>query len=56
MHQLELQAVGIGEEDGVVVGAVLGIFGGRVEDGQALLDEPGVEAIDVGTRAARSAR
>src|SRR5207247_5388428 len=32
VHQLQLDAVGVGEEDGVVAGHVLGVLARRVED------------------------
>ena len=39
---------GIGEEDGVVAGAVLVVLGGRVEDADAQGDELAVGAVDGG--------
>src|SRR5438094_10003983 len=35
VHQLQLDAVGVGEEDGVVAGHVLGVLARRVEDPSA---------------------
>ena len=35
VHVFELQAVRIGEEDSVIGGAILRIFGGRIEDRRA---------------------
>jgi hypothetical protein len=44
-------AVGVGEEDGVIAGAVVPILGGRVEDRDALAHDELEEAVDVGAAA-----
>src|SRR5262245_19523599 len=45
-HPLELEAVGVGEEDGAVAGRVLRIVGRRVEDRDAERDELRVHRVD----------
>lgn len=47
MHELELQPIGIGEEQRVVAFAILRVVGWRIENGGADRDEQLVQAIDV---------
>ena len=47
MNELELQAVGIGEEQGVVARAVGRILGRWIENRDAVFAQQGMKAIDV---------
>jgi hypothetical protein len=53
-HQLQLEVVGIGEDDGVIVGRVL--HRGRIEDRRVDLLEQPVKAVDLSAAVAGNAR
>jgi hypothetical protein len=47
VNELELEPIGIGEEQDVVAVAILRIVSGRIENRRADLDKPNVELIDI---------
>jgi hypothetical protein len=49
VNRFQLQTVGIGEENGVVAGSILGILRGRVENGGSFLEEKVMKRINVGS-------
>src|SRR5262245_30759990 len=47
VHELQLQPVGIGEEQGVIARAIVGIVGRRIEDAGAARHEQTVQPVDI---------
>src|SRR5882724_7597014 len=48
MHELKLEPVGVGEEHGVIAGAIVRIVGRSVENPRASREERRMQAINVG--------